>query len=269
MLAFTQGLLQPCVNNSRLLFPSRSAILSVREHCRCLLLHGIFLYQHKGEEAKTSTQDTPKELCLLLSVDDGSFDAESSLMELRRLAETAGAEVFALIEQKRESPDAATYIGSGRLEEVRELCAREEIDLLIVDGELTPTQQRNLENAVDRRVIDRTTLILDIFAKSAKTNEGKIQVELAQLQYLLPRLAGRGTALSRLGGGIGTRGPGETKLETDRRHIRRRIHTLEEALKKTEKQRYLRRSRRQKNGILTCAIVSAIPMRGNQRCSTH
>lgn len=195
------------------------------------------------------------ERAILFSVDDGSFDNEASMEELRRLAESAGATVFCESIQKKDKPDAAIYAGAGKIEELRSLCENNAIDLLIADCELTPTQQRNLENALDTRVIDRTTLILDIFAKSAKTNEGKIQVELAQLQYLLPRLAGRGKALSRLGGGIGTRGPGETKLETDRRHIRRRIHNLEEALKKTEKQRLLRRNRRKKTGVLTAAIV--------------
>lgn len=195
------------------------------------------------------------ERAILFSVDDGSFDNEASMEELRRLAESAGATVFCESIQKKDKPDAAIYAGAGKIEELRSLCENNAIDLLIADCELTPTQQRNLENALDTRVIDRTTLILDIFAKSAKTNEGKIQVELAQLQYLLPRLAGRGTALSRLGGGIGTRGPGETKLETDRRHIRRRIHNLEEALKKTERQRLLRRTRRKKTGVLTAAIV--------------
>lgn len=199
--------------------------------------------------------DSAPERAILFSVDDGSFDNEASMEELRRLAESAGATVFCESIQKKDKPDAAIYAGAGKIEELRSLCENNAIDLLIADCELTPTQQRNLENALDTRVIDRTTLILDIFAKSAKTNEGKIQVELAQLQYLLPRLAGRGTALSRLGGGIGTRGPGETKLETDRRHIRRRIHNLEEALKKTEKQRLLRRTRRKKTGVLTAAIV--------------
>lgn len=199
--------------------------------------------------------DSAPERAILFSVDDGSFDNEASMEELRRLAESAGATVFCESIQKKDKPDAAIYAGAGKIEELRSLCENNAIDLLIADCELTPTQQRNLENALDTRVIDRTTLILDIFAKSAKTNEGKIQVELAQLQYLLPRLAGRGTALSRLGGGIGTRGPGETKLETDRRHIRRRIHNLEEALKKTERQRLLRRTRRKKTGVLTAAIV--------------
>lgn len=199
--------------------------------------------------------DSAPERAILFSVDDGSFDNEASMEELRRLAESAGATVFCESIQKKDKPDAAIYAGAGKIEELRSLCENNAIDLLIADCELTPTQQRNLENALDTRVIDRTTLILDIFAKSAKTNEGKIQVELAQLQYLLPRLAGRGKALSRLGGGIGTRGPGETKLETDRRHIRRRIHNLEEALKKTERQRLLRRTRRKKTGVLTAAIV--------------
>lgn len=195
------------------------------------------------------------EVAILISVDDGSFDAESSLAELRLLAATAGAEVFCTVCQKKEKPDAGTYIGSGRLEEICAICDREDIDLLIFDGELTPTQQRNLENITDVRVVDRTTLILDIFALNAKSKEGKLQVELAQLNYMLPRLTGRGTAMSRLGGGIGTRGPGESKLESDRRHIRRRIHSLETELKNTEKQRRLRRNKRKNDGIITAAIV--------------
>ena len=136
--------------------------------------------------------------------------------------------------QKRPAPDTATCIGSGMVEQAAELCRQEEIDLLLFDRELTPTQIRNLEKACGVRVIDRTTLILDIFAQRARSKEGKLQVELAQLRYLLPRLGGQGTALSRLGGGIGTRGPGETKLETDRRHIRRRIGSLKEQLKEVE-----------------------------------
>ena len=174
-----------------------------------------------------------QETAVLVSVDTGEFDVDSSLLELAELTKTAGAEVIGEITQKREAPDSATYIGKGKLEELSEFCEMNQPDLIIVDGELSPSQQRNIENITDVRVIDRTTLILDIFAMRALSGEGKLQVELAQLKYTLPRLSGKGLALSRLGGGIGTRGPGETKLETDRRHIRRRISALEANLKET------------------------------------
>ena len=157
--------------------------------------------------------------------------------------------------QKREAPDKATCIGSGRLEELREVCENTGVDLVIFDLELSATQHRNLTDALPCRVVDRTTLILDIFAARARSAEGRLQVELAQLEYLLPRLAGQGTALSRLGGGIGTRGPGETKLESDRRHIRRRIHALKEQLEAVENRREHRRARRRKDGVCTVAIV--------------
>ena len=196
-----------------------------------------------------------KERVLLISVDTGEFDAEVSVEELRELVRTAGAETEAVIIQKRPKPDSVTYIGSGKLEEARLLCESEEIDVVICDGELSPTQGRCLEKLLKTRVIHRTVLILDIFAKNARSGEGKLQVELAQLKYSLPRLSGQGTALSRLGGGIGTRGPGETKLESDKRHIRRRIHTLEENLKELSKRRERHRERRKKDGIITAAIV--------------
>lgn len=195
------------------------------------------------------------EKVVLVSVDTGEFDAEISLRELEELVSTAGAQTLSSMVQKRQSPDSASYIGSGRLEELKEYCENNEVDLIVVDGELTPAQQRNIEEATDVRVIDRTTLILDIFALRARSSEGKLQVELAQLKYTLPRLTGKGKALSRLGGGIGTRGPGETKLETDRRHIRSRIHRLEEELEQLEKRRLLARARRKKDGIETVAIV--------------
>lgn len=195
------------------------------------------------------------EKAMLISVDTGEFDAEVSIDELEELTRTAGAQVIAKVIQKRPSPDSATYIGSGRIQEVREFCESNEVDLLIFDGELTPSQQRNIENLTDVRVIDRTTLILDIFAARARSSEGKLQVELAQLKYRLPRLGGKGTSLSRLGGGIGTRGPGESKLESDRRHIRRRIHALEEELKLVEERRARLRARRTKTGTETVAIV--------------
>ena len=192
---------------------------------------------------------------MLVSLDTGEYDAEVSLAELEELTRTAGAEPALTLTQKRPAPETATCIGSGMVEQAAELCSHQEIDLLIFDRELTPTQIRNLEKACGVRVIDRTTLILDIFAQRARSKEGKLQVELAQLRYLLPRLSGQGTALSRLGGGIGTRGPGETTLETDRRHIRRRIGSLKEQLKEVEAAREVIDRRRKKDGTVTVALV--------------
>ncbi len=192
---------------------------------------------------------------LLVSVDTGEFDAESSLSELFELTQSAGAEAVASVSQKLSRLDPATCVGSGKLEEIKEYCEREEIDLIIFDLELSPVQIRNIESCTDVRVIDRTMLILDIFALRAKSREGKLQVELAQLKYMMPRLTGKGVELSRLGGGIGTRGPGETKLETDRRHIKRRMETLKAELKEVETRRRLHRERREKDGVITVAIV--------------
>ena len=192
---------------------------------------------------------------LLVSVDTGEFDAERSMEELCALCDTAGAEVIATVIQKRPSIEGATCVGSGRLAEIAEQCEALEIDQLIFDRELTATQIRNIEDATDTFTIDRTMLILDIFAQRATTREGKLQVELAQNKYRLTRLAGMGIKLSRLGGGIGTRGPGETKLETDRRHIRSRITALEKELKEVEQRRDITRKRRKKDGVLTAAIV--------------
>ncbi len=198
---------------------------------------------------------TEQEKALLVSVDTGEFDAEASIDELEELAHTAGAEVVGKVIQKKEAPEKATFVGVGKLAEIIAFCKAQEVDLLIFDSELSPSQQRNLEKLTDKRVIDRTMLILDIFAMRARTSEGKLQVELAQLRYQLPRLAGQGTALSRLGGGIGTRGPGETKLESDKRHIRRRIQKLQEELAELEKRRNQMRRRREKDGVQTVAIV--------------
>ena len=192
---------------------------------------------------------------LLVEVDTGDYDAEASLAELFELTESAGAVPVASISQKLQRLDPATCVGSGKLNEIRDYCEAEEIDLLIFDLELSPVQIRNIEDVTDVRVIDRTMLILDIFSLRAKSREGKIQVELAQLKYLMPRLTGKGVALSRLGGGIGTRGPGETKLETDRRHIRRRIENLKAQLSDVEEHRGQLRERRQKDGVITVAIV--------------
>ncbi|MBC8570508.1 GTPase HflX [Zongyangia hominis] len=196
-----------------------------------------------------------KQRALLVCVDTGDFDAEISLDELAELTDTAGAEVAGRVIQRRESLDAATCVGSGRLEEIKEFSSTHEVNLLIYDHELTAVQQRNIERETDLPVIDRTTLILDIFAQRARSSEGKLQVELAQQRYLLPRLLGQGQSLSRLGGGIGTRGPGESKLESDRRHIRRRIQSLEEQLAEVQRRRELHRARRKKDGVTTVAIV--------------
>ncbi len=196
-----------------------------------------------------------KEVALLVSVDTGEFDAEVSIDELEELAYTAGAEVIGKVIQKKEAPEKATFVGVGKLAEIIAFITENPVDLLIFDSELSPSQQRNLERLTKVRVIDRTMLILDIFAARARTSEGKLQVELAQLKYSLPRLAGQGTALSRLGGGIGTRGPGETKIESDKRHIRRRIDKLQEELKALEKRRNQMRRRREKDGVQTVAIV--------------
>ncbi|MGI6746128.1 MAG: GTPase HflX [Acutalibacteraceae bacterium] len=196
-----------------------------------------------------------KERAVLICVDSGEYDAEISINELAQLAQTAGAEIVGEIIQTRKCPDGAAYIGKGKLRELKEFCDVNEVDMIIADCDLTSTQQRNLEKETGLRVIDRTTLILDIFAQRARSGEGKLQVELAQLQYLLPRLAGRGTSMSRLGGGIGTRGPGETKLESDRRHIRRRISALKDELRQLEARRERLRGRRKKNGVITVALV--------------
>lgn len=196
-----------------------------------------------------------QEVALLIAVDTGDYDAEVSMQELCELTDTAGAEVAGQMIQKRDSVEGATFVGKGRLQEITEFCENNEVDVIIADGELSPVQVRNIEDATDTRVVDRTTLILDIFAKRAQSKEGKLQVELAQLKYSLPRLTGKGTSLSRLGGGIGTRGPGETKLETDKRHIRRRIQYIKEELDAVERRRNMQHQRRKKNGVQVAAIV--------------
>lgn len=203
---------------------------------------------------ETAAQEIPVK-AVLITVDTGEFDAELSLKELEELAHTAGAEVVGQVMQKRPSPDTATYIGSGRLAELTAELEALGADLLIFDCELTANQTRNIENITDVRAIDRTTLILDIFAQRALSAEGRIQVELAQQKYRLAHLAGKGISMSRLGGGIVTRGPGESKLETDRRHIRRRIELLEDDLKEIRRRRDLIRKRRKKDSVLTAAVV--------------
>ena len=192
---------------------------------------------------------------ILAALDTGEYDVEASVDELSELAKTANAEVVARIIQKRPSADSATVLGEGKIEELAELAEALEAKLIIFDTELTASEIRNIEDIVNVRVIDRTMLILDIFAARAVSNEGKLQVELAQLRYRLPRLMGIGRSLSRLGGGIGTRGPGEKQLETDKRHIRRRIEKLEDDLKELTARRNFSRSRRKKGNVLTGAIV--------------
>ncbi|MGH9557206.1 MAG: GTPase HflX [Terriglobales bacterium] len=180
---------------------------------------------------------------------------EESLAELRELATSAGAEVVGEFFQRKDHPDPATLLGRGKLQEIAGAAASAGADLLIFDHELSPSQQRNIEDVVKVRVLDRTQLILDIFARHARTSEGQLQVELAQLEYLLPRLTGRGVEMSQLGGGIGTRGPGETQLETDRRRIYRRIRNLQEHLERVRRHRAQQRQRRESVPVATVAIV--------------
>jgi GTPase len=183
------------------------------------------------------------------------LEAERSLDELAGLAHAAGADVVLRVLQERPKPDPSTFLGSGKIKLLAASASETEVDLVIFDNELTPAQLRQIEGEVGRRIVDRTQLILDIFARRARTREGKLQVELAQLKYLLPRLVGAGDALSRLGGGIGTRGPGETKLETDRRRIRTRIHVIAEDIEQVRTRRTQVRERRHKASVPTVALV--------------
>ncbi|MCX6598807.1 MAG: GTPase HflX, partial [Acidobacteria bacterium] len=181
--------------------------------------------------------------------------AEESLDELAVLAQTAGAQVAERVIQYRESAEAATLVGSGKVLELRQAVELHRADVVVFDVELTTTHLRNLERELDTRVVDRTQLILDIFASRARTREGQLQVELAQLNYLMPRLAGRGIAMSRLGGGIGTRGPGETQLETDRRKIARRIKRIQQDIETVRKGRTIQRRQRQGVPLATVAMA--------------
>ncbi|UYO37034.1 GTPase HflX [Bacillus zhangzhouensis] len=191
--------------------------------------------------------------CQLPHVTDERF--QYSMEELASLTKTAGGEAVSVMTQKRNRQDSATYIGKGKVEELEVLCEEFECDVIIFNDELSPSQLKALATALDVKIIDRTQLILDIFAKRARTREGKLQIELAQLQYALPRLSGQGISLSRQGGGIGARGPGETKLETDRRHIRNRIHEINGQLSAVKEHRTRYRERRKKNGVFQIAIV--------------
>jgi GTP-binding protein HflX len=191
----------------------------------------------------------------LVSGRAGRLEAERSLEELGGLAEAAGAQVLLRLLQERPKPDPATFLGAGKVQTLAASCAELDVDVVVFDNELSPAQLRHLEEEVGRKIVDRTQLILDIFARRARTREGKLQVELAQLKYMLPRLVGSGTALSRLGGGIGTRGPGETKLESDRRRIRVRIHAISEDIEQVRRRRAQLRERRHKASVPTVALV--------------
>lgn len=214
-------------------------------------LHEIELSEERVQKAiaEGGIVETAEKVMLI------STDSEESLDELASLADTAGAVIVSRVLQKRPKPDPAMFIGAGKAQELSLACQTLEVDLAILDDELTGAQQKNLENALGVRVIDRTSLILDIFARRAETAEGKLQVELAQLKYRLPRLAGSSSALSRLGGGIGTRGPGETKLEVDRRRIRRRITEISRELDEVKRHRDQRRELRERREVPVCAIV--------------
>lgn len=197
----------------------------------------------------------PGESPSLVSHDSTALNADASLAEFRELVSGAGATVVAQIMQRRSRPDAATLIGAGKVEEIHGIVAANHADLVLFDHDLTPTQLRNLEAVLPCRVLDRTQLILDIFARHARTREGQLQVELAQLEYMLPRLAGRGKSMSQLGGGIGTRGPGETQLETDRRRIQRRLVHLRGQLDAVRRSRGQQRHRRESAPVPTVALV--------------
>lgn len=195
------------------------------------------------------------EKAILIGIETGDGNGESLLDELGELVNSAGAQVSQKFLQKRSTPDSAHYIGKGKLEEISQFAEANDVNLLVFDDELSGAQIRNIENSTSLKVVDRTTIILDIFAKRARSKEGRLQVELAQQKYRLPRLMGVGTELSRLGGGIGTRGPGETKLETDRRHIRKRVSFLERELKELGKRRSFQRQSRKKNEVPVIALV--------------
>ncbi len=201
------------------------------------------------------TNAAAPERAILALVDCGEYDPDQALAELGALVEAAGGEPVAEVVQRRAAPDPKSWMGPGRLEEIRELGEQLSADILVADSELSATRAREMEKVTGLRVVDRTALILDIFARRATTAEGKLQVELAQLKYRLPRLQGSSGALSRLGGGIGTRGPGESKLESDRRYIRSRITALEERLRELEKRRELTRERRRRGGVPVVALA--------------
>jgi GTP-binding protein HflX len=207
------------------------------------------------DAALASAQNDPLAPNDIPSAHTSSFDLEASLQEFRELVISAGAEIAAEVIQRRPKPDPATLIGSGKVEELGGIAASSRADVILFDHDLTPTQLRNLDDALPCRVVDRTQLILDIFARHARTREGQLQVELAQLEYMLPRLTGRGASMSQLGGGIGTRGPGETQLETDRRRIQRRLQHLKQEIEGVRRIRTQQRQRRESVPVPAVALV--------------
>ena len=223
------------------------------------LVQLVVMINHQLGKKQLKNTDEQPEKAILAGVSFNNrpygWTAEASLAELEGLAETAGAQVVAKIVQNKDKPDNAFFLGRGKVDEIAMLAQNTEADLLIIDDEISPSQQRNLELNTGLRVVDRTALILDIFAQRAQSAAGKLQVELAQLKYNLPRLGGQGLILSRLGGGIGTRGPGETKLEMDRRRIHSRIHELEEKIEKLKQQRQLHRKQRSHSKLASAALV--------------
>jgi GTPase len=202
-----------------------------------------------------AARDHATSVAAALPADSPDFSSEESLDELRALATSAGAQIAGEFTQRKDRPDPATLIGKGKLEEIAGAAASVSADVILFDHDLSPSQQRNIERAVNTRVIDRTQLILDIFARHARTREGQLQVELAQLEYMLPRLAGRGVEMSQLGGGIGTRGPGETQLETDRRKINRRVRHVKQQIENVRRIRAQQRQRRESVPVATVALV--------------
>ena len=232
---------------------NRAAQTGARQAVVCAEPDGADSADAPGSADLPFTEISPGRAALARSSTE--LDAEESLAEFRELVASAGGVVVAEIMQRRARPDPATLIGSGKVEEIRGVAASTEADLVLFDHDLSPTQLRNLEAALPCRVLDRTQLILDIFARHARTSEGQLQVELAQLDYLLPRLSGKGKLMSQLGGGIGTRGPGETKLETDRRQIQRRIDHLKLELESVRRVRKQQRQRRESVPVPTVALV--------------
>jgi GTP-binding protein HflX len=223
------------------------------------LLISVDLGQHRRSLPRTAA--LARDAASATASEDGhhsppiSMGADAALDEFRELVVSAGAEIVGEVVQRRSKADPATLVGSGKVEEIRAVAASSEATLILFDHDLSPTQQRNLEDALPCRVVDRTQLILDIFARHARTREGQLQVELAQLEYMLPRLAGRGLSMSQTGGGIGTRGPGETQLETDRRKIQRRLVQLRRELESVRRVRSLQRERRESVPVPTVALV--------------
>ncbi|MBQ8474330.1 MAG: GTPase HflX [Clostridia bacterium] len=211
----------------------------------------------KARLHETAPEEIKKAVCVSIYDQGGEGACADSLGELRRLLDTAGASVSAIVTQMRHAPDTKYGVGSGKIEEISDICEKTGSNLVVFDFELTPSQIKEIENAIetDVSVLDRSMLILDIFASRARSAEGRLQVELAQLKYTAPRLMGKGKSMSRLGGGIGTRGPGESKLEIDRRRLKTRVAQLEEELRKVEKNRLTMRSQRERSGIAKCAIV--------------